>query len=40
MQGFNSYSVYWVAFYGAIHGSLFIKNRLVIAWTRVVDACS
>lgn len=39
MQGFTSYSVYWVAFCGAIHGSLFIKNRLVIAWTRVGDAC-
>ena len=34
MQGFISHSVYWVAFGGAIHGSLFIKNRLPIAHTR------
>lgn len=28
MQGFTSYSVCWVAFCGAIHGSLYMKNRL------------
>ena len=27
MQGVLSHSVYWVAFCGAIHGSLFFKSR-------------
>ena len=27
MQGFISHSVYWVAFCGVIHGSLFFKSR-------------